>query len=104
VRIPGALLVLAVLAGGAAPAEALSIGPPDCNAFDRALREGVHTAVVRIVRVGATRREGGVHVTRVRAVVEELVNGRGVRRDQTLDWEDRVSEESLDLFGMDRPV
>lgn len=102
-RLAGALLALAVLAGHAAPAEALSYGPPDCQALDRAVRESANFALVRIDWTGETRRQGEAHITPVRVVVQEVVKGRDIRRDQTLAWDDRVDDAGLELFGMDAP-
>lgn len=98
-RIAGALLGLALATAGAAPASALSFGPPDCRAFDRGLRGAANAAVLEIVGVGETRRVGDDWITPVRAVVKQVVKGRDLRRDQTLAWDDRVSEQALELFG-----
>ena len=35
----------------------------------------------------------------MRAVVEEVVKGRDIRRDQILAWEDRIEEASLEIWG-----
>ena len=102
-RIAGPLIAAALLMASAAPVQALSIGPPDCHALDRAVRESPTFAVVRLEWAGETRREGAQHVTPLRVVVREVVKGRDIRRDQVLAWDDRVDEASLELFSMDRP-
>ena len=96
-----------LLAGGlfaAAPAQALSIGPPDCHDFDRGLRAEANAAVLQIVWVGETREEHGHWITPLRAVVEEVANGRDLRRDQAIAWESRASVEVQEFWGQGRPV
>ena len=103
-RFAGALLAIALLAGHGAPAEAMTMAAPRCHALDANIRSLPNPAVVRIVWLGEQRREADAYVTPIRVVVEEVVKGRDIRRDQILAWDDRVPANAIEVLESGPPT